>query len=382
MANPSWSKAKHAARDVHLDQDAAGRLLEITSNRDPREMTVAMAKGHQTEPGLQTDCPITKQPFTESLVKGCFISYAFSSSDQPMYKQVINLIITTISFTACISPGKFPPTTSPLPSPSKPETVAKATGLSARQWTFNFHNEAHTYYSTSQTILDSDSIGGRDTISITAWFTVAINRSQMPVSISGHIDSVMLKSGLRIGAEGQQISVPINFSGIINSNRLVLNTTTRSSTFAIQTENNPCDSSARSLLGEIRGGIVALPTKLQSSSRWADTISTETCSGNRVPSNLEIIRSYKVIGEKTSGNTPVLLIKRTEHIHLIGDGVQGQHQIKLEGEGTGSSDIALDLATGTPLVIDVYQELRLTFILSGKPKHFSQRVKQQITLIP
>ncbi len=41
-ANPSWSKAKHAARVTHLDKDAAGRLLETVSDRSPREMTVPM----------------------------------------------------------------------------------------------------------------------------------------------------------------------------------------------------------------------------------------------------------------------------------------------------------------------------------------------------
>lgn len=42
MANPGWSKAKYAARESHLDKDAAGRLLESTSDRAPREMTVTM----------------------------------------------------------------------------------------------------------------------------------------------------------------------------------------------------------------------------------------------------------------------------------------------------------------------------------------------------
>ena len=39
-ANPGWSKAKQAARVTHLDQDAAGRLLESASDRTPREMTI------------------------------------------------------------------------------------------------------------------------------------------------------------------------------------------------------------------------------------------------------------------------------------------------------------------------------------------------------
>jgi len=299
-----------------------------------------------------------------------------------MYKQAINLIIAVISFAACTSSGRFPPVI-PLPSPSRPETTTKVTDLSAQQWTFNFHNEAHTYYSTSQTTLDSDPsdlISSKDTISIATQFTLAIDRLQTPISISGQIDSVMLKPGSKIGTDSQKISTPINFSGTINSSRLVLNATTKSSTSATQTRDTSCDSPISSLLGEIRGGIAFLPTQLQLSSSWADTISTDTCSGSRFPSSLEIIRFYQVIGERTSDNTTALLIKRTEHIHLIGSGIQGQHQVKLEGEGTGSSDIILDSATGTALVIEIYQELKLTIISSGQSKRFSQRVKQRITL--
>jgi hypothetical protein len=37
-ANPSWSKAKHAARGVHLEQDTAGRLLDGMGDYAGREM--------------------------------------------------------------------------------------------------------------------------------------------------------------------------------------------------------------------------------------------------------------------------------------------------------------------------------------------------------
>src|SRR3954469_26011342 len=39
-ANPGWSKAKYAARGVHLDQDTAGRLLESMGDHVRREMIV------------------------------------------------------------------------------------------------------------------------------------------------------------------------------------------------------------------------------------------------------------------------------------------------------------------------------------------------------
>jgi len=52
-ANPSWSKAKYAARGVHLDQDTAGRLLESMSDRARREMIVRIARAVRQNPAYR-----------------------------------------------------------------------------------------------------------------------------------------------------------------------------------------------------------------------------------------------------------------------------------------------------------------------------------------
>jgi hypothetical protein len=56
MANPDWSKAKYAARDFHLDQDAAGRLLEDVGNHIRREMIVRTERSVRQNPAYR---PIT-----------------------------------------------------------------------------------------------------------------------------------------------------------------------------------------------------------------------------------------------------------------------------------------------------------------------------------
>ncbi len=53
MANPSWSKAKYAARGVHLDQDTAGRLLESTGDHARREMIVRIMKVTRQNPAYR-----------------------------------------------------------------------------------------------------------------------------------------------------------------------------------------------------------------------------------------------------------------------------------------------------------------------------------------
>ena len=46
---------------THLDQDAAGRLLDRTSDRTTREMTVRVSN-YSTEPGLQIVLPMLRSP--------------------------------------------------------------------------------------------------------------------------------------------------------------------------------------------------------------------------------------------------------------------------------------------------------------------------------
>jgi hypothetical protein len=53
MANPGWSKAKYAARGVHLDQDTAGRLLEGMGNHARREMIVRITKVLRQNPAYR-----------------------------------------------------------------------------------------------------------------------------------------------------------------------------------------------------------------------------------------------------------------------------------------------------------------------------------------
>ena len=53
MANPGWSKAKYAARGVHLDQDTAGRLLESMGDHARREMIVRTARAGRQNPAYR-----------------------------------------------------------------------------------------------------------------------------------------------------------------------------------------------------------------------------------------------------------------------------------------------------------------------------------------
>jgi hypothetical protein len=52
-ANPGWSKAKYAARGVHLDEDTAGRLLESMGDHARREMIVRTTQVARQNPAYR-----------------------------------------------------------------------------------------------------------------------------------------------------------------------------------------------------------------------------------------------------------------------------------------------------------------------------------------
>ena len=58
MANPGWSKAKYAARGVHLDQDTAGRLLEGMGDYARREMIVRITYVVRQDPAYRPVAPL------------------------------------------------------------------------------------------------------------------------------------------------------------------------------------------------------------------------------------------------------------------------------------------------------------------------------------
>ena len=52
-ANPGWSKAKHAVRGVHLDQNTAGRLLDDMGDHVSREMIARITKVVRQNPAYR-----------------------------------------------------------------------------------------------------------------------------------------------------------------------------------------------------------------------------------------------------------------------------------------------------------------------------------------
>jgi len=84
MANPGWSKAKYAARVVHLDQDTAGRLLESMGDHVRREMIVRNTQVNRQNPAYRpiANTATTSEERSSEVV--CFIQPADREKKQWM----------------------------------------------------------------------------------------------------------------------------------------------------------------------------------------------------------------------------------------------------------------------------------------------------------
>ena len=290
-----------------------------------------------------------------------------------MRKASIWAIDTVIFLAACASPH--------LPTPVTPESIPssqlqiKPTEISTKSWRFNFQNQLHTYTSITQSTFqsNSDSFPASDTLFTTLHFSILARRFQTLDSITGHIDHAQLTTGTRIHTEQQFLKRSLEFTGISTSSRLTL------SLLSAESNQSPCDSLTYSYLGELHSGIFFLPQHLQTTTTWTDTLSTIQCSGSKLPSNVESIRTYQVQGEDI--NTHLLLITRTEAINVTGTGSQGEHRVNLSAQGTGASKIFLDPQTGTVHLIEANQRFSIVIFTSGQIHHFTQETKQTLNLI-
>lgn len=294
-----------------------------------------------------------------------------------MRKKWVQLVTTAFLSTACAS------THVPAPVPSEPpiSTTGEKQSSSdtrAQLWEFQFENETHSYSSITRTALQSDQrlSTNTDTSTINTEFSVAINRQQTPLTLSGQLSRFELLAGLRTSAKQQPVRLPLRFTGTIASGQLLLQP------LVVQPDSNLCDNPESSYLNELHTAVISLPAHIQAGSTWMDTLSTTTCSGSKIPSTVQIIRAYTVRGNVQEGNKALLLLNRTDQIRLSGTGSQDQHQVQLDGEGSGSSAIFLDPETGTLYKLTATQNVNITLVTSGRSYHFKQEVTQRVSLVP
>lgn len=296
-----------------------------------------------------------------------------------MHKAIIVFLLLTTLTAACASRRVGPSADNTVTEeaiPSNHPITHRAT------WTFTpATSSSHRYLSITNTSFRRDNPDGppdRDTVTMITDFTIQVNQSHTELGITGNINKAETRPGSRIGSNSQTTTSLLGFSGAITNGNLALKILPAE--FTGLTDYAICSIPVNAVLGDIRAVLAAIPPSLLLTSKWTDTVKTNTCTGAKIPSKLSMVRSYSVVGETNHSGLPLLLLRRTEITHLTGAGSQGQHQVTVEGEGSGSADLYLDQAAGFILAVNTRQNLNLTVNTSGRREHFKQIVNQEITI--
>lgn len=289
-----------------------------------------------------------------------------------MPPQKTSLISLIYLLTACASHTLSPEVT---PSPSQPVSNSSNTPATSPGsiWEFHTSEQSHQYRSTSYTTIHETSTTRprADTLKLSIHFAINLNQLQTPITISGYIDSATIAQNGTLTFQLDNAPSRIGFTGKATLDELTLN---------LSTSQGECSSPITSILGEIRPVVTTHPELLSLASTWTDSISTMTCSGIRIPTTLKTARSYRVLGETTYSTIRVLVIERTEVSHFSGGGSQQQHQVEIEGVGTGISKIYLDVNNGATVAVENTQRVETTIKSSGRLQHFILDITQKIEL--
>ena len=365
MANPSWSKAKYAARGVHLDQDTAGRLLESMSDCARREMIVRIARAVRQNPAYR---PFATDVTTSGQLSSEVVSVYRQHLDQnrlttmrPIYQLLV------VPFLAGCASTQIPRTGTPTAMPSAPAPTAAATA----SWTFRFAPGNVIYRISRSAAIENLADSSRHEITTNSTHeSVSLSPSIDSIAFTAVVDTFLTTTQRTIGA-AQSVQLPLQVTGVLVGDSL---------TVLPDSLSEGCSPVTTALITDLHNLLPRLPTTLSAGASWADSTNATGCQGS-IPTTSHTSRSFRVIGESRYEAIPVLVVQRADTIHAEGEGAQLQHRLQLKASGVGNATYYMDAGSGRIVRLTVSQDLNLTITASGKPSYFRQTAKEEFTLV-
>ena len=372
---PAESKAKYAARDVCLDQDAAGRLLESMGDHARREMIVRTMQMARQNPAYR---PIANNMTTSDGT----LSEVVCFHQQPADRKKVDTLRgkTSWVFLACLLAGCSSARTSPPPFPLPTLPPAPVVvSPSAGPWSFSYAPGMMHYQVLRSAAIEgqSDSSTTKREIStnITHEIISLIPTADSGIVLTAAVDSFSTTTQGLIGPV-QPVQLPVQVTGVFNGDTLVI------SSDSSMSSSPKCNPVSSALVADLHNLLTRFPTQLSQGLVWQDSVNTRGCQA-AIPTNSRTIRSYVVSGAGIYEGRPVLLIQRSDTVQADGEGAQQQHPLKLNATGTGNAVYYLDPKDGRVIRLTTGQELSLTITTtSAKVHQFKQSSRQDFRLVP
>jgi len=288
-----------------------------------------------------------------------------------MFRRLI-LGISLFTTASCSRAAGFPePTSQPLPK-EIPEPPHATQGT----WRFAQDPRPASYTTISTTILELqlDTVTQRDTIRVTASYTIAATGHPDSTKLTGSLEQISVETGGHIGQSADSTPLPMNYTGRVARGILILDSAGKT---ALQTS-RVCTGNSLSIFPVIQRNLLTLPQMITAGMTWSDSVSLIDCSGS-VPVALKAFREYKTIGETTHRGRRLILIERSDKTTGTGEGAQGQHRLTLRTDGTGLVRLYLDRTSGRLEAAEGEKRSRVAVTASGRTRLFQQTTREETT---
>jgi hypothetical protein len=263
-----------------------------------------------------------------------------------------------------------------LPGPEReaPPAAVEAPVVSGRsEWTISPDDQVGVYSSVTSMSVELASPTGivRDTLSSQVEFALSISRSAGAPRFRGSITSMSTQAGSTIGSSLQPQQLPFTFSGRIENGKLLLEPVPGEPVSVL----TDCSNAALAAIPAIGRIVVLPPLQLLRGASWTDSTTVSTCAGS-IPVTLTLLRTYRILGEGSSGT---ILVERTDRSLSTGEGAQDQHRVTIRGDGTGSARLELDSRTGALVEAQGEGMTTVDVTSSGRTQRFTQRLREHVT---
>ncbi len=282
-------------------------------------------------------------------------------------KLKVLLSVSVLTLTGCSrgTPAAEPET---APSPQPRQTSIPDPGRGPERWTFSIPAGTQTYISIEASTIESQPPDAplRDSVTVTTRFRIQPRLLDQGVRITGDIEQVEIR-GRQPDSMG---TLPLNFSGVLASGGLVLDSLNFQAAASFLT----CNNAALSRITTVQRNLLIPPQSLTRNQTWTDSTTTMICNGP-IPAQLTTVRAYRVLGEAGG----VVVVERSDRTMASGEGSQGQHRITIKSRGIGSAQLRLDRLTGQLISSTGESRIEVTIGSSGRLQRFIQTVRESLS---
>ena len=187
------------------------------------------------------------------------------------------------------------------------------------------------------------------------------------MSYSARIESISLERGQRTASISESTDLPFSYTGQLQQGKLTVD-------LQLHSPVTDCSNEALSAVAIVQRTVVPTPLFLQKDMTWTDSTSASTCSGS-IPVTSITSRRYKVVGATDNG----ILIEQQNKTLSTGEGVQGQHRVKLHSEGTGATQLVINPQTGSLVESHGTHVTSVVVTASGRDRKFTQTTRERIS---